>query len=127
MTVAFVGYWLAPILLIAKGVGSFIPSRFKSRVEGGLIAINVVVGGYGLVFWIAALANGDGVFLPESATCLDYVLGTSGLILFLATALFAYVFYIERKALNADLWFTRWAFSGGIAGLVLWALQTALH
>jgi len=127
VTVAFVGYWLAPIVVFARGAVSFAPASFRPRAEIRLIWVNLLVGSLGFAVWMAAVAAGRGEFLDQGASWVDYVLGTSGLALYFGTIGFLYYFHSLRKAIDPDLFLTRVAFVGWFAGLVLWALETGLN
>lgn len=127
VTVAFVGYWLAPIVVFARGAVSFAPAPFRPRAEYWLIWVNLLIGSLGFVVWIVAVAGGRGEFLEQGASWVDYVLGTSGLALYFGTFGFFYYFHSLRKALDPDRFLTQVAFAGWVAGLLLWALETGLH
>jgi hypothetical protein len=127
VTIAFVGYWLAPTMIFAKGLTSFAPTSMRERSGKWLIGLNLVLGALGLVIWLIAIAHGRGEFLPPAASAIEYLLATSGLALLLGEANAADIRYRLREEIDFELMLTRWTFLGAIAGLILWGLNAGLH
>jgi hypothetical protein len=127
VTIAFVGYWLAPTMIFAKGLASFAPEELGDRTGKWLIVLNVVVGGLGVAFWLVEVARGRGEFLAPPADAIEYLLAVSGLALLLATAMAGYIRYELKEEVDLDRMLTQWAFLGAIAGVILWGLESGLH
>jgi hypothetical protein len=121
VTVAFIGYWLSPITFLIKAAASFTPPHCKPLVERILVLTNLVIGGACFSIWAVACAVGNGRFLPTSPTGVDLVAGVSGLGVYLATIVYALIAYGFGRKLDVELWLTRWAGLGVIAGIAVWA------
>ena len=114
-------------MIFAQGLASFAPPPLRARTGKWLIQLNLFLGALGLGFWLLAVARGHGEFLPPRATAVEYLLATSGLALLLATAIAADIRYRLEEEIDFELMLTRWAFLGGIAGLILWGLDAGLN
>lgn len=127
VTIAFIGYLLAPITLAIKGIGSFAPQRLKPLFEQLMLLANLAIGGAAFAIWAIALATGNGQILPDPPTAVDCCLGASGLSVYVASIAYALIAYGLGRGLDAERWLTRWALIGGVIGTFVWALQTGLN
>lgn len=127
VTIAFIGYWLTPITFLIRAAASLTPPQRKPLVEKILVLTILVIGGVSFSIWAVALAVGKGRFLPVSPSGVDLVIGVSGLVVYLATTAYPLIAYGFARKLDAELWLTRWAGVGVIAGIVVWAWKSGLN